>query len=60
MKGDSPREAMFYFFSAGFAISKTDMMSQLEQGKESWVPDLQGSEEREMLRSAFTGEELLK
>nr|XP_042703998.1 zinc finger protein 3-like [Chrysemys picta bellii] len=40
----------------GFLIPKPDMIARVEWGKEPWVPDLQCSKEREILRNICTGD----
>ncbi|XP_029768886.1 zinc finger protein 34-like [Terrapene carolina triunguis] len=46
--------------SLGFPISKPSVISQLDQGEELWVPDLQESQAREIQRNIPRGERLVK
>uniref|UniRef100_A0A452GI44 Uncharacterized protein n=1 Tax=Gopherus agassizii TaxID=38772 RepID=A0A452GI44_9SAUR len=45
--------------SLGFPITKPDVISWMERRKELWTPDLQDSEELELLSDVCTGEELV-
>ncbi|KAM9120281.1 zinc finger protein 620-like isoform 5-T6 [Pangshura tecta] len=43
--------------SLGFPIPKLEVITQLEQGEELWVPELWGCMEREILRNPSPGKD---
>lgn len=45
-----------FISSAGFPLSKPDLLSWMDRGEDLWVPELQESEGREILKEASPGE----
>ncbi|KAM9101757.1 zinc finger protein 250-like isoform 2-T2 [Sarcophilus harrisii] len=46
--------------SLGFLVSKPDVISQLEQGEEPWVLDMQEAQGRKVLRDDNSGSNFFK
>lgn len=46
-----------FISSAGFPLSKPDLLSWMDRGEDLWVPDLQ-DDSREILKDASPGEKL--
>ncbi|CAM5104415.1 unnamed protein product [Natator depressus] len=57
--GDVMQENYRNVTSLGFPIPKPSVISQLDRGEELWVPDLQGSQAREIQRNIPRGDEMV-
>ncbi|CAM4709275.1 unnamed protein product [Caretta caretta] len=55
---DAMQETCENVTSLGFPVSRTDVISQLERGEESCVPDLHGSQKKVLPRAACIGRDL--
>uniref|UniRef100_A0ACB8EGU8 Uncharacterized protein n=1 Tax=Sphaerodactylus townsendi TaxID=933632 RepID=A0ACB8EGU8_9SAUR len=44
--------------ASGFPLSKPDLLSWMDRGEDLWVPELQESEGREILKEASPGDDL--
>ncbi|CAM2101737.1 unnamed protein product [Caretta caretta] len=57
--GDIMQENYRNMTSLDFPIPKPSVISQLDRGEELWVPDLQGSQAREIQRNIPRGDEMV-